>query len=95
LSDQEGINFKKLEQKMSKDSSSLAFSLFFLTSSSILLYEYLIKASKKRSKNKRLSLSGKHLIFSYDGEYFPPLPDEVVEVLRTSKLCYLATQVCT
>ena len=25
-------------------------------------------------------------------EFFPPLPDEVVEVLRTSKLCYLATQ---
>jgi len=77
---------------MSKDSSSLALGLFVLTSSSILLYKYFTKDSKKRSKNTRLSFTGKHLTTSYDGEYFPPLPDEVVEVLRTSKLCYLATQ---
>jgi hypothetical protein len=77
---------------MSKD-NNLAFGLFLLTSSSIIIYKYFKKNSKRGSKNTRLSLSGKHLITSYDGDFFPPLPDAVVEVLRSSRLCYLATQV--
>ena len=66
---------------------SCALCLFALTAFAVVL-------QKQRVINKRRkSLSEKSRIpNSYENEYFPPLPDEVVEVLRTSKLCYLATQ---
>ena len=69
------------------ENGSRALCLFSLTVLAIVL-------QKQRAVNKRRkSLSEKSRIpNSYENEYFPPLPDEVVEVLRTSKLCYLATQ---
>ena len=61
-----------------------AMGLFVLAASSILIYKYFTKRVKKSDKRRSSS--------TFIGEYFPPLPDEVVEVLRTSRLCYLATQ---
>lgn len=76
-----------LESKMAAliSNRNLALGFFILSTSSILLYKQLTKKSKKRRTSKQK-------ISFYDGEYFPPLPDVVVEVMRTSKLCYLATQ---
>lgn len=61
---------------------------FTLTVAGILLYKQRTTSSRRRESyfDKIWKPSP-----SFD-EYFPPLPDEVVEVLRTSKLCYLATQ---
>lgn len=61
-----------------------AMGIFALAASSILIYKHLTKRIKKGDKRRSSS--------TFIGEYFPPLPDEVVEVLRTSRLCYLATQ---
>ena len=67
--------------------STCALCIFSLTA-------FAINLQKQRAINRRRkSLFEKSLKPSnYENEYFPPLPDEVVEVLRTSKLCYLATQ---
>ena len=71
---------------ISESTGGLCF--FTLTVAGILLY-------KQRAINSRRNEGYFKKIFkpslSFD-EYFPPLPNEVVEVLRTSKLCYLATQ---
>ena len=61
-----------------------AIGLFALVASSILIYKHFMKKVKKADTRRSSN--------TFLGEYFPPLPDEVVEVLRTSKLCYLATQ---
>ena len=66
---------------------SCALCLFSLTAVAIVLQKQRVISKRRKSLSEKSRIPN-----SYENEYFPPLPDEVVEVLRTSKLCYLATQ---
>lgn len=60
-----------------------ALCLFAMSIAAVVLCKQRMASREKKSSRNTSFPSN---------EYFPPLPDEVVEVLRTSKLCYLATQ---
>lgn len=73
---------------METNNSTYALAFFVLFSSSLVAYQIVKKRDKKNYlKSRRLSQN----ISLNAYEYYPPLPDEVVAVLKNSKLCYLAT----
>lgn len=67
--------------------NSYALCMFSISAAALLVYSR--RSSNRKKKGYFDNIWNPN---SYLNEYFPPLPDEVVEVLRTSKLCYLATQ---
>jgi uncharacterized pyridoxamine 5'-phosphate oxidase family protein len=67
--------------------NNYALCMFSISVGALLLYSRRTNNRKKKGYFDNIWKPN-----SYLNEYFPPLPDEVVEVLRTSKLCYLATQ---
>ena len=67
--------------------NNYAVCMFSISAAALLMYRRRTNNRKKKGYFDNIWKPN-----SYLNEYFPPLPDEVVEVLRTSKLCYLATQ---